>query len=305
MKTSSKSHVSMLTMAVRAAIVFCLFACIAALFIGCTSTQRPAEYEAKPTGTIMRVAHRGGAALAPENTLAAFANGLKTDADALELDIHLSKDGVLMVAHDPLLQRTTGESGEIIDYEAAVLRTMNAAKTHPQADTFGFQPIPTLEEVLKLAETAPRPVLLQIEIKVKQDGTRYENIEKKLVEMLRNFNRIDSSIIISFDFPSLATIKQLEPKLKTGALISKAYMTKIGAKGPKAVAEDIASLGADYVGINQVYLSQTLYDEFRAKGLKVGVWTVNEPQAIEKFAAMNVDFITSDRPDLLKELLDK
>jgi glycerophosphoryl diester phosphodiesterase len=80
-------------------------------------------------------------------------------------------------------------------------------------------------------------------------------------------------------------------------------MTEIGSKGPKAVAENIASLNVDYVGINYNYLSQTLYDEFRAKGLGVGAWTVNEKEAILRMAKLGVDFITSDYPDRLQQLL--
>ena len=251
----------------------------------------------------MRVAHRGGAALAPENTLAAFETGLNYDPDALELDIHLSNDGVLMVMHDPLLSRTTGEAKEISDYDAATLATFNATKTHKDARLFGFQPIPTLEQVLGYVQTREQSVLLQIEIKLKQDGSRYDQLEEKLIALLRKYDRIDSSVIISFDFPSLQRIHELEPSLQRGALISKKYMTEIGSKGPKAVAENIASLNVDYVGINYNYLSQTLYDEFRAKGLGVGAWTVNEKEAILRMAKLGVDFITSDYPDRLQQLL--
>ena len=257
-------------------------------------TQNPA---------VMRVAHRGGAGLAPENTYASFTVGLEQDADAPELDVHLSKDGVLMVMHDPLLERTTGQPGEISDYYASVLTGFNAAANYTGATSFGEQPIPTLEGVIALVESqAKRPILLQIEIKMKSDGSRYMGLEEKLVQMLRDYNRLDSSIIISFDFPSLTRIHELEPRLKRAALISRKYREKVGTGGPKAIAKKMASLGVDYVGINYSYLSQSLYDELRAQKLGIGVWTVNDANAIKRLAVMGVDFITSDRPDLLKDV---
>ncbi len=286
------------TMAALAAIVL-LFSilCLILLAVGCSSTYTE-------EGTIMRVAHRGGAALAPENTLIAFATGLEHDADALEMDIHLSKDGIIVVTHDPTLTRTTNQAGFISDYDAKTLSSFNAATNFSGEGNFKEQPIPSLIEVLDLIQNkALRPVFLQIEIKVKSDGSRYDGIEEKLVRILQERNLLDSTIIISFDFPSLQEIHKLEPRLKTGALISTKYMSAVGVGGPKSVANEIASLGVDYVGINHQFLSQTLYNEFRAQKLGVGVWTVNDENTMKRFAALGVDFITSDRPDLLKKIL--
>jgi len=278
-----------------------IFVCVAVVTLvsgsGCNAIKARAEIQEV---SVMRVAHRGGSALAPENTLAAFSVGLQQDADALEMDVHLSKDGEIIVTHDPLLERTTGQPGEVADYDAKTLGGFNAAVAFIGATSFGEQKIPTFDEVLDLVEReAKRPAVLQVEIKLKNDGTRYAGIEEKLLAKLRERGRIESTIIISFDFPSLARIQELEPKIQTGALISKKYMTSVGAKGPKAVAEDIASLKVDYVGINYQYLSQTLYNEFRSKKLGVGAWTVNEAKDMKRFQEMGVDFITSDRPDLL------
>ncbi len=248
------------------------------------------------------VAHRGGAGLAPENTLVAFETGLAHNPDMVEFDIHLSKDGVLMVIHDPSLVRTTGQPGAISDYDAATLATFDTAATYKKGHTFGFQKIPTLAEVIDLVEQkSMRPVYYQIEIKVKEDGSRYAGIEQKLVSFLLSRDLIERSIVISFDFPTLATLGKLEPTLKLGALISKTYMMNIGAGGPKAVAADIASLNVDYVGIRYNYLTQVLFDEFRKKNLGVGAWTVNDAGTMKKLAQMGVDFITTDRPDLLRE----
>ena len=146
---------------------------------------------------------------------------------------------------------------------------------------------------------------LQIEIMVDQEGNRYSGIEEQLVAMLREYGLIERSIIISFDFPSLEEIQRLEPHLRTGALVSKDFMSKIGTKGPQAVAEAVKALGVEYIGINHIYLSKTLYQELRSQGLGVGAWTVNDEETMKKIAALGVDFITSDRPDLLATTLGR
>jgi glycerophosphoryl diester phosphodiesterase len=281
-----------------------VFACVTMLTFlyagACNSMEARNEIQ---RGDVMRVAHRGGSALAPENTLAAFSVGLQHDADALEMDVHLSKDGQIVVTHDPLLERTTRQPGEVSDYDAATLGGFNAAIGFKGTTDFGPQKIPSFDEVLDLVDReAKRPVMLQVEIKLKNDGTRYAGIEEKLLAKLRERGWIDSTIIISFDFPTLVRIRELEPLIRTGALISKKYMTSMGTKGPESVAKDIASLDVDYVGINHQYLSQTLFNEFKIRKLGVGVWTVNEVKDMVRFKEMGVDFITSDRPDLLLQI---
>lgn len=253
------------------------------------------------------VAHRGGAALAPENTLAAFAVALEHDVDQVEMDIHLSKDGSMMVIHDPLILRLTGQPGAVADYTAEELAQFDVASTFKSGKHyFGFQKMPTLEEVIEFVEgKAKRPVQYQIEIKVKDDGSRYEGIEQKLIDALRTYSILDRTIVISFDFPTLALLGSLEPNLQLGALISKGYLSSKGVTGPETVAKHMASLDVDYVGIKYDYLSQELYDQFRAQDLGVGVWTVDDTINMRKFAVMGVDFITTNRPDLLNQVLNR
>lgn len=271
----------------------------AIVLMGATSCATLDRKEAD-VSSIQVVAHRGGSLLAPENTLLAFEAGIKAKADQLELDIHLSKDDVMIIMHDPTLKRTTNQSGTIGDYTVDELKQFNAASSH---EGHPFTEIPTLKEVLDLVKDTD--LELQIEIKVDNDGNRYEGIEEQLVAMLNEYDLIDRSIIISFDFPSLTRIHELEPKLRRGALVSKDYMSKIGSKGPDAVAQGIKDLGVEFIGINHVYLSENLYAALRVQGLGVGAWTVNDESTMKKIAALGVDFITTDRPDLLVTTLGR
>lgn len=300
-----------------AAAVFLTVMLISGLLVlsaGCSTARViPARESA-----VMRVAHRGGAALAPENTLAAFAAGLAHDADALEMDIHLSRDGVIMVTHDADIERVTGRKGDVSDFNADELAGMDASISFSGSKNSSANGsdsgsalnsdklhIPALVEVLDFVSLqASRPILLQIEIKVKSDGSRYAGIEEKLISLLKERGIIDSVVVISFDFPTLAEIRNLEPDLKLGALISRGYMSGVGTGGPSAVADEMKALGVDDVGINYRYLSKTLYEVLRSRGLGIGVWTVNDPKVMRRFADMGVDFITTDNPDILREELD-
>lgn len=93
--------------------------------------------------------------------------------------------------------------------------------------------------------------------------------------------------------------------MQLGALISKGYLSSKGVTGPENVAKHMASLDVEYVGVNGEYLSQVLYDQLRSYDLGVGVWTVDDTISMRKFAEMGVDFITTNRPDLLNKVLDR
>ncbi|NBK21903.1 MAG: hypothetical protein EOM68_07745 [Spirochaetia bacterium] len=297
MNHSSKSSLRSSMVAAGAAIIITISAL---LLTGCGA-------QAKDSHRVSVVAHRGGSALAPENTLSAFAVALEQDVDTVEMDIHLSRDGALMVIHDPTLLRLTGKPGAIMDFTAEELTQFDVASTFKGGKHyFGFQKIPTIEEVIALVEEkATRPVHYQIEIKVKEDRSRYEGIEQELIAALTQNGIVDRTIAISFDFPTLATLRTLEPKLKLGALISKEYLSSKGITGPEAVAKNMKALNVEYVGVKAEYLSQVLYDQLRSQGLGVGVWTVDDTITMRKFAQMGVDFITTNRPDLLNKVLDR
>src|SRR5438034_11288910 len=155
--------------------------------------------------SIQRVAHRGGAHLAPENTFAAFLNALSLPIDAIELDVHLSRDGHAVVIHDNLVHVRTNGSGNLLDLDLAYLRRLDAAARYPG----GWpepQQIPTLSEVLELAKGRTQ---VYIEIKTSKRRQTYEpypNIAEKVVELLYLAGMLDQVIVISFDWMILPVI---------------------------------------------------------------------------------------------------
>jgi glycerophosphoryl diester phosphodiesterase len=247
----------------------------------------------------MLVAHRGGAGLAPENTLASFERGIAEKADAVEMDVHVSKDGAVIISHDAILGRTTDKTGVIADLTLAEIKTFNAAAKF-QGGAAAPQEVPTLDEVVKLVNGR---VGMQVEIKVKADGSRYPGIEQKVVDILRQGNMVEKTVVISFDWPTLQDIKKIEPKLKTGALAQASTFQKYPQ--PAQMAQAVKATGADYFGPEKSYLNGELMTELRKLGLGGGAWTVDDPAEMKKLAALNPDFLTTNRPDLLRPILGK
>jgi glycerophosphoryl diester phosphodiesterase len=255
------------------------------------------------TKNILRVAHRGGAGLAPENTLLAFRNALEIGVDAVELDLHMSKDGALVVMHDPDVVRTTGGTGEIRHLTLAELHRFNAAATYRRNGRNGVMPqhIPTLQEVLALTRGRAS---VQIEIKLSAARTRYPGMEAKVIEAVRQYDMLAQVMVISFDFATLHAIKSLEPTIQTCALVSSLYLSRFNLRcDATPMAADLAAQGFRWVGVKHTWLTATLWYALQAQNFRVGVWTVNDASAMRKFAHMEVDFITSDRPDLLRQVL--
>ncbi|MEW5717732.1 MAG: glycerophosphodiester phosphodiesterase family protein, partial [Chloroflexota bacterium] len=247
---------------------------------------------------VMIVGHRGAAGAAPENTLAAFQRAIEIGVDAIELDVHLSKDNELIVIHDPTLVRTTDGTGAVRDFTVAELKKLNAAAKFKGSGNYDVQRLPTLQEVFDLVGArAP----LQIEIKLAADGSRYPGIEQKVVDHVRRNNAVASAEITSFDFDTVRHVQSLEPRVGRRVPISTAYLRPFGlaGKGPADIAGDLLRQTIPAVDVEKTFLTQPLFDALRPAGLKIGVWTVNDAKEMWKFVEIGVDQITTDRPDLL------
>ncbi len=252
--------------------------------------------------TVLVVAHRGGAALAPENTLAAFENAIKIGVDQVECDVHLSKDGELVVMHDPDVSRTTNGTGQIGQMTLAEIKKLNDAAKFGNG-SWPEQEVPTLGQVLDLVKGKAS---IQIEIKLAAGNARYPGIEKKVADALYAKGMTDKAIVISFDFPTLKDVKAIDPRVKTGALVNAQWMTARMTKSPEeVVGEVIQATSADYFMPTSGSVTEALVKATHARGLKMGVWTVDAPQDMRRLAGFGVDAITSNRPDELKRTIGK
>jgi glycerophosphoryl diester phosphodiesterase len=266
-----------------------------------TASVSPSASPSSATAThLLVVAHRGGAGLAPENTLASFRNGIALGADFIEMDVHLTKDGVPVIIHDPTLDRTSDGKGPVSDFTLAELQAFNAAAKFTGASD--KQVVPTLAQVLDLAK--PTTVKLEIEIKTDASGKRYPDIEQKVLNEITTRGMLDRVKIMAFEFDTLKQIRALNPKVTTVALMTTDYFRARLTTQPAAIAEEVAPF-SDGIGIDKNFLSANLVQEAHARKLAVGVWTVDTEAEMQRFIAMGVDGITSNRPDVLKRVLGR
>ena len=251
-----------------------------------------------------RVAHRGGSLLAPENTLAAFRTALTLSVDAIELDVQMTRDGRAIVFHDNTVERLTDGTGNILDLDFAYLRSLNAA-AHFKGSWPEPQRIPTLREVLDLVRSR---TLVYLEIKTsKRDGVygRYPNIVEAVVQDLRATNMLDNVLVMTFDVTLLPQVKQLAPSVKTAAIISENMWKAQGDNPFESIVQFASSLGADWINVYHELLTSPMPTLAHKRGLKVGCWTVNALEEMRRLAAIGVNSITSDRPDLFTSVEDE
>jgi len=243
-------------------------------------------------------AHRGGAALWPENSLLAFRQALALGVDALEFDLHMTSDGELVVLHDPTLDRTTTGTGPVRDLKLADLAGVRL-KTRDGAVT--DERIPTFAQLLELAAAA---VELLPEIKVDANRQRYDSIEEKVLALLRARGLLALTTVQAFQVETIRRLRALEPKARTMLLVARGDVERDRARPAEAVRR-ARDLGATDLGMNHRLIDADVMAAARAAGIRVSAWTVNEEADILRMVDLGVDMVMSDRPDLVKKLTSR
>ena len=244
-------------------------------------------------------AHRGGAALWPENSLLAFRSALALGVDALELDLHLTADGEVVVLHDPSLDRTSTGTGAVRDLKLADLAAVRL-KTREGAVT--AERVPTFAQVLDLV--APTSAALLPEIKVDANRQRYSGIEEKVLALIRARGLRSRTTIQAFQVETIRRLRELEPKARTMLLVARGDVERDRARPAEAVRR-ARELGATDLGMNHRLIDTDVMNAARAAGIRVAAWTVNEEADIRRMVDLGVDIVMSDRPDLAKRLMGR
>ena len=234
----------------------------------------------------LAVAHKGASGERPENTLAAFERAVELKVDFIELDVHLSSEGVPVVIHDHDLDRTTNGIGPVRAATLADLKKLDAGSwaSPPWPD----QRVPTLNQVLESIGDKARFL-----IEIKTGPFDYTGIEDKVAELIRQAGLIDSVVVISFDHWVLHRLRRTNPSLATGAVY--------GCRPADPVSMARAA-GADLLMPHWSFVTREDVGLCHAAGLSVFPWTVDEPELIRNVAQAGVDGIVSNWPDRVMEL---
>jgi glycerophosphoryl diester phosphodiesterase len=232
-------------------------------------------------------AHRGASGQAPENTLPAFDLASRLKADGIELDVQMTCDGHLVVAHDTDCQRVAGEKGQIGQMSLQTLRTLNFARLWP---AFGFVTLPTLAEVFDLI----RPTGLTINIEMKNDETPYAGLEEAVLRQVIEWRMQERVLISSFSQPSLAMAVQLIRDLRLAIPCGFLYDSPLDNPWEIARQSGFSAMHPRHGLISRSSEIQAAH----SAGVLVHAWTVDRADRLEQLMRMGVDAVITNKPDL-------
>lgn len=256
----------------------------------------------KSGGTVSRrnikvIGHRGAAGLAPENTLASFRKAMEIGVDFIELDIHMAKDGALIVMHDSNVKRTTNGDGEIGEKTFADLSTLDAGSWFDSL--YSDERIPRLEEVLDLVKG--RSTLL-IEVKWPKTGI-YSGIVSQLVHVIRKHHAESWVVIQSFEPGYLRELSVLAPEIRFHQLLfGEALLLPIYFDRTFHFGRFKPIPGASSINFHYRYLSKRFVRRIHQQA-DIFVFTVNDRDDIRKAIQLGADGIISDFPDTVRDIV--
>jgi glycerophosphoryl diester phosphodiesterase len=236
------------------------------------------------------IAHRGGAFLWPENSLAAFRTALALPVEEVECDVHLSADGVPVVVHDATLERTTDLTGPVAARTAAELAAARLRGAPGEA-------VPTLAALAALLRQSDKR--LRVEIKTDAAARPYPGLLDAVWSVLAGEGMLARSSVICFHAPTAAEAWARGGLAGAVWLVSHRVLATLGVPATVAAAE---ALGVPELDTDLAAMTPALLGAARQAGLRAGVWAANHREEIERALALGVDALATDDPPLALEL---
>jgi glycerophosphoryl diester phosphodiesterase len=242
------------------------------------------------------IAHRGASGYAPEITLEAYRTALEMNCDGVELDVQMLQDGTLVAFHDPEVTRTTNGSGRISEHTLESIKTLDAGSWFNKAYPEKARPeyvelkVPTLQEIFDLLKESS----LELFIEIKSPELYPANFEAAILALVCK-NQLENRVrFLSFNIQSLQKIKGLNASMHTTLL---AYQTD-----PDPI-ETAQQASVDELGILYKIVTPIMIESAHQCNLLFSVWTVDQPEDMQRMIDLGVDCITSNYPDRLLQLL--
>ena len=234
--------------------------------------------------TMEVTAHRGASVSYPENTMSAFKGAKKLGSDWIELDVQQTRDGELIVLHDPNLRRTTGVNKNTWEATYAEIKDLDAGSFFNEK--FKDERIPLLEDVIKYAKENN----IKLNIELKPTGNE-KDFEKQVGELIKKYDFMNNVVVTSQVYKVLENFKAYDQNIKTVYVMSLAY-------------GDITNLTcADSFSIEASSVTRTLVNKIHNKGKEIYAWTVNTKDSIQEMVDLNVDNIITDNITLAKDVI--
>ena len=234
----------------------------------------------------IRIAHRGASGIAPENTVVAFKKAIEIGVDAVELDLHGTTDGEVVVIHDASLNRTTDYQGPVNQTTLETIKRADAGGWF--AAEFAGEPVPTLTEAL---ECITEKTVAVLEIKDPM-------IAEAVVAKVRETQTLNLTVIISFHTAVLQTVRSLEPRIPTGWLIG----NDNDRVPPEQLCQQLGELGSSLLNVNHKLITAEFAYEIRRRGIALWCWTVDDIARMREMKAFGVQGIPSNYPKRFVEV---
>jgi glycerophosphoryl diester phosphodiesterase len=238
----------------------------------------------------LNYAHRGASGYYPENTMLAFQKAIEMGCEGIETDVQLTKDGVLVICHDELLDRTTDGKGLIAETNYSDIAKLDAAKLW--GGKFRDVRVPTLEELL--AYIKDKNIMINLELK--NSIIDYKNLEQLVIDMIYKYELEEKVIISSFNHYSILRCKAIDNTLKLGLL----YDCCIYEPGKYTSELGVCAVHPSFYSLNEEVIK-----EIRSHNLMINTWTVNDEKYMHTLAKLGIDGIITNYPDRLKKVLEE
>jgi glycerophosphoryl diester phosphodiesterase len=228
--------------------------------------------------------------MAPENTLAAVERALDLGVDLVEIDVHATRDGHLVVLHDATVDRTTDGYGAVRDMTLAEARRLSAGRWF--APSFAGERVPTLAEVLELTR---RRVPLLVEVKPR-------GISGLVIETVRDLRAMEDVILQSFHPASVREVRELERRIPAALLVGRVPVGHTRWRG-RSLVKKALQVGANALALSHLAATRSLVDEVHRRAMSLWVWTVDEEIAMQKMIQIGADGVITNHPERLHRLL--
>ena len=246
------------------------------------------------------IGHRGASAVAPENTLAAFARAMLDGADGIEFDVRLARDGVPVVIHDATLERTGLAKARVSELTSDELRQIDVGSWFigraPGRDIdFRGEKLPTLQQVFEFL--SGKSGLLYLEMK--SDAGRGVGLATEVVRSIQRHTMHEHVIVESFDLPLIEQVKKLDPSIRTAALFEPKLSQPLSLVRTMKPVELAKYYGADEIALHHTLASHRLIGKAREAGLSIVVWTVDNTDWLERARSLGVAALITNNPTLM------
>jgi glycerophosphoryl diester phosphodiesterase len=244
--------------------------------------------------TPLILGHRGAAAVAPENTIAAFARAMSDGADGIEFDVRLSRDGGVVVIHDASLKRTGLVNRLVSELTAQELQQIDVGSWFDKTDskTYAGERIPLLTDVFDLFR--PNDGLLYVEMKC--EPNEGATLAAEVVRLTRDSGVAERVVVESFDHAAIAKVREIDSAIRTAALFEPKLSEPQTLMRRLTMVEKAIDVGANEIALHHRLAGNRVVERARARDLEVVLWTIDDPKWIPRARNLGIKALISNNP---------